>query len=419
MRLSIAARLFSAFVVVQLIGVGAVLGWYFYSVQGEIRELAGREAEAAVLRALESTESYLQPAETAAQQVRRLMQGGVLSADDPAGLERYFYEQLRSHRQFSGMFAGFPDGRFHFVIRDDKIAPGGFRSKSITIAPEGRRVVLVWRDQDFNAAETTEDPEDTYDPRKRGWYEDAVEKRDLVWSEPYIFFTAQKPGITAAAPVIDPDGNIAGVIGVDIEIGEVSTFLSRLSLGLGGPAFIMRRNGDVLAQGTGKIVLAVTTGDKTDLRFRRAEELEGVAGGAGATLMQRLSGGMDVSAPMVWQYEDGGTSHQVGSAQLSNVNWPWVVNVMVPEEGLARSARTTSLFLVVIAVMAVILACAIGYAISRRLGGSLAALKRNADWARHGNVELMQPVDSGYAEIDDTDAALQDLAARRRAGNDK
>lgn len=52
--------------------------------------------------------------------------------------------------------------------------------------------------------------------------------------------------------------------------------------------------------------------------------------------------------------------------------------------------------------------------IAQRIGRPLVALHRDAQVARQGNVELMDDLQSGYREIDDTHEILRAFAAERR-----
>jgi hypothetical protein len=79
------------------------------------------------------------------------------------------------------------------------ILKGGTRTKVIRNGPLGREVELTWRGPDYAIVKNERDPADTYDPRARGWYRSAVERRGRAWTEPYIFFTSHKPGITLAS----------------------------------------------------------------------------------------------------------------------------------------------------------------------------------------------------------------------------
>jgi two-component system cell cycle sensor histidine kinase/response regulator CckA len=83
----------------------------------------------------------------------------------------------------------------------------------------------------------------------RPWYQKAVAENGIVWTDPYIFYTSQKPGITIAGPFFDPSGNLMGVVGVDIEIDQLSVFIGNLKIGKHGKAFMLNRNSDVVAFG--------------------------------------------------------------------------------------------------------------------------------------------------------------------------
>src|SRR5690606_17851904 len=109
-----------------------------------------------------------------------------------------------------------------------------------------------WRNDDFSLAKSYVDPTDEFDPRVRRWYTRAERALTTVWTDPYIFFTSQQPGITLAAPVRNTAGGIRGVVGVDIEISSISEFLAQLRIGKTGKALIINHNGDVIAHPNSK-----------------------------------------------------------------------------------------------------------------------------------------------------------------------
>jgi hypothetical protein len=61
-------------------------------------------------------------------------------------------------------------------------------------------------------------------------------------------------------------------------------------------------------------------------------------------------------------------------------------------------------------------ACLVGYAMSRAIGTPMAKLLMNAQLARNGNIELMEEVNSGSREIDETNKILKELATQQRLG---
>ena len=82
-----------------------------------------------------------------------------------------------------------------------------------------------------------------FDPRKRPWYEQAVNTGRLTWTEPYLFAGTQQPGVTAALPLKSPGGEVAGVFGADFRLDELVEFVDGLRVGEQGKAFLL--TGDV------------------------------------------------------------------------------------------------------------------------------------------------------------------------------
>lgn len=194
---------------------------------------------------IEHSRGFLKPARGAAELATRLAESRVIASDNFDLLEKLLFQQLQIAPQFAGLFYGDEAGNFVFVMRSS--GPGPFRTKIVMRDGEARDTKLIWRDDDYNVIEEALDPADTYDPRSRLWYRNASTELRSVWTDPYIFFTSQQPGITAATPVLGEDGSLQGVVGVDIAIDAISMFLSRLNIGENGTALIMNRNGEVIA----------------------------------------------------------------------------------------------------------------------------------------------------------------------------
>mmetsp|Transcript_34747 Transcript_34747/g.90108 ORF Transcript_34747/g.90108 Transcript_34747/m.90108 type:complete len:937 (-) Transcript_34747:1044-3854(-) len=70
-----------------------------------------------------------------------------------------------------------------------------------------------------------------YDARMRTWYrltKEAKPKPAGVWTPVYLFAAVQELGITVTAPIFNSTGGLEGVIGIDLTLGAVGTFLDTL-----------------------------------------------------------------------------------------------------------------------------------------------------------------------------------------------
>jgi len=403
-------KVFLAIVVSQLFSISLILGWYFYTLRSELASLTRQRAQEAVLQSIAATEDYFKPAELAVEAGQLLLSDGILRWDQPEPLERYLFEQLRLRPLLAGLYLGNPAGEFFYVMRSTEKVEGGTRTKVIRNGSQGREIELTWRRPDYNIVTSEQDPQDTYDPRTRGWYRSAVERRGRIWTEPYIFFTSRKPGITLASAIVGKDGAVDAVLGADIEISEISRFLARGSLLRGKSVYIATSDGKVIAHSTTNVVLPDSAARDNTVRFRVVSELPGIEG----KTAKRLSEPTSTRSANVWEEDVDGQHYFVAVGQMSNIDWPWQLVVTVPKSRQLESASRSTPILIGVTGLATLFACAIGYAMSRAIGRPVTQLLTNARLARNGNIELMTEVNSGSREIRDIDEVLKEVAAQRR-----
>lgn len=413
MRFSIRNRIFLSFVAVQLVTAVVVVGWYFYTVSGELRGINRVDVEEAVLETIAATKGYFEPAERAARVTADLLAGKVLERAEPERLERYFLEQLRQTPALAGIYAGYPDGAFYYVSRSDEGGAGGTLTKEVTVDAAGRSVHLTWRDDGLTAVRSEADPADSYDPRTRPWYQAAAEQRGLVWTAPYVFFTAKKPGITAAMPVIGADDRLAAVVGLDIELSAVSRFLVQVGFRSSGSVYILSQDGDVIAHANEALVLADQPQADGTLHFRKADALPGVDGAVGRLLLAETASA-GVQALSVAEHEIEDEDYYVAAETLGDSGRPWRVVAIVRAAGVVKTLQSGNLLLLAVVLFTTGFACLAGWLIAGGVGRPMAQLRRDAAQAQQGNFELMSEDPSGIPEVDDTHDALKAMAERQR-----
>jgi hypothetical protein len=367
------------------------------------------------INTIEHSKGFLGPAEGAAELAARLAQNRVIASDNQAQLERLLFQQLQLSPQFAGVYYGSEDGSFVYVMRSPD-GPGPFRSKIITVSGAQRAVDLIWRDNDFNVVEERSDPADPYDPRTRLWYEEARAQLATIWTDPYIFFSSQQPGITLAAPVLNDRGGIRGVVGVDIEISAISGFLSRLNIGETGQALIMHRNGDVIAHPNPELLKA--TNDDGTLRFVNIREFDDPI--ARAAFARLLTGGeivvsQETTAPFIY----------AGSRFVSTVmpaisdKLPWTIAVYAPENdftGVIKRNRATNIW---IAAIVAAVTGVVGLLLANYLNKPVRAFAIRSALIAQGEIDPADPAPKTYRELEKANEALvQQIVARRQTENE-
>lgn len=93
-----------------------------------------------------------------------------------------------------------------------------------------------------------QDAAKVYDPRLRPWYQGAVQKQGMFWTDVYTWDnvfkgqTQQQVGITVSMPVFR-QGKMVGVTGIDLVLQAISKFLGALQISPHGRAFIFDSSG--------------------------------------------------------------------------------------------------------------------------------------------------------------------------------
>ena len=173
-----------------------------------------------------------------------LANASAINVDNFEQIELHLIVLLAHYPEFSGLSFAKVDGSYLYVSRDDKSIQSGFSVKYIDASQPAKQTML-WRRHSALADKHEEriDEADDFDPCNRGWYVNAALQKQLVWTDPYVFFTVKRFGVTSSMPLLSPQGDIIGVVGIDLELAELSDFLSELQISQSGSSFIVTDDG--------------------------------------------------------------------------------------------------------------------------------------------------------------------------------
>jgi len=163
--------------------------------------------------------------------------------------EKFFINSMLSYPQIQILYIGYSDGDFYEVLsytgkeqeslRESTEAPDDARFGILRqFTPVGQDdPVRLWKylNSEYQTIGSLKQYDFDYDPRLRPWYIKAIESGDTVKTNPYLFSNVNKIGITISKMI---DGNVSGVLGVDILMDEMSFFLEQMSLESEGLIFI-------------------------------------------------------------------------------------------------------------------------------------------------------------------------------------
>lgn len=234
----------ASFIVMTIIIVCA-LAYYSYNAHREAAlELTEDLLIAIDKRIATEVEAYLSPASRLVELVADLGARETFAVNEQSALEPLARQVLQTYEQLA-MF-NIADTNGNFIM--PKKMPGGHIDTKLITRTDGK-IDSRWLRRNATGEVIAIDPlpDDTYDPRERPWYTGATRSGGMYWTNVYIFYTDRKPGITAAYPITNAAGDNLGVMGIDIELGELCAFLDQLEIGDTGTPMIIDRHGMIVA----------------------------------------------------------------------------------------------------------------------------------------------------------------------------
>jgi PAS domain S-box-containing protein len=372
--------------------------------------------------AMEQTENHLSHAQTVAHLTKRLLTADVVgrSRDRLEELERYFADQLTVYPHFASIYFGEPNGDFFDVRRSSQKVPGGIRTKITVHQEEGKITRLVWRDRAHRLIAEETHYDDAYDPRQRPWYRKALAEKRIVWTDPYIFFTSNKPGITIAGPAFRGNGQLKGVVGVDLEIDELSTFISKLRIGKNGRAFMLNRNGELIAfPDPSKIA---QRGEGAAYRLTRIEELDDAISRKAFTAMHWQFDDQKrflLEAPRFGEFHHEAQTYHAMFTPFSEHQWPWVIGVYIPENDYIGTIKANRRFNIYVTLVCSLLATGLGLWLARSIIRPIASLGNEAQAISRKDFTSRFPTGSVYGEIQATADAFTAMKSALRKSKER
>lgn len=345
---------------------------------------------------IERTINHLSPAALVAQTSANIPNIENANITTNPKLEAYGMEVLRIYPQLAGFFIGNEEGDFLFTKR----FPDGSIGTQI-IERNGITNTRTWtyRDVDGNITEVEVTPAVEYDPRLRPWYEGAKATGDQYWTDIYIFFTDQKPGITAAFPITNASGETVAVIGIDVALEELSRFLETQQVGQNGLAFIVNSKGELVAFPGAN--LAMQEGES----FRPIQVAE----------MAELPV-VDAFA----EFEDAGNGRfTVESSEQTFIGsftpFPeafgkdWQIGIVVPESDFIGTIQRTNQISLLISVVILILAIGVAVIVARSISRPIEQLTEETNRIKNFELDHDTAVHSAIREVAELSSAIASM----------
>ena len=345
-------------------------------------------AQAARLTATHAS-GVLENAEAVARLGPHLVGLGQLDPGDFLALERFTLAVLRAQPHLSWVSYSDRNDRFVGAWRDARDTV--YLNRSFPVGS------LIRLEEDRVLADDTREPvrrsdDHGYRPSERPFFRAAVEQLGPSWTEPYEFYAGGGLGITCAAPLRDPRGEVRGVFTVDFSLRRLTEALDTLTVSPRGRVFIATRQGTVLSglRGSGAT---------------RAEIIETEL--AMATIRAAPTGDGPFS------FEHGGIRYLGRATPLLVGGLRWLVDVVVPEGDFTDVIDAQARQVMLLALAALAIAALGGVLLASWIARPLRELAQLALRIRRGQLDVAV-VPRSRDEIGVLTLAMTDMVAALR-----
>jgi len=334
-----------------------------------------RLMKAVATESIQNVESLLRPAENLVVTTATLMEAEILNPSLDEQLEQYLFENLRVNTNFSGMYFGWLNGDFLYVTRSspgDAASP--FLSKIISKKADGtRETQLINRNRLFEETDR-QVVDDDYDPRKRLWFE-AIKKGSIRWTQPYIFHMSKLPGVTVSIPVVNSEGEAIGVLGLDIEVNNLSGFLSKNELSANSMAMMATDDHRIVAHTDLDLILKPTVGADGKQHLAQIHEMKDdyIDAAMQALAEKQLPFVSDEVRSVEFAHE--GERHYAVFHSYNKSGVSWTVIVISPESDFISSIRNAQFWQIVSAIIVSLLITLIAFFVVLRFLKPVEALQ--------------------------------------------
>jgi adenylate cyclase len=218
-------------------------GWLWYqNGQKAVKEVASHLRDELTARIHQHIEKFLETPPLINQINADVYNMGGLNIDDVEQLEEHSWRQINAFENISYIELGTEKGDF---IGLERMEDGAINLEYKT-RTEGNSLFTFRLDEHRNRVNRK--VRHDFHTQGRPWYTRAIEAGKPTWTGIYPFFSLPvRLGLTAVRPIHDKNGNVAGVLGSDLVLTQISQFLRTLRVGKTGRTFIMEPDGMLVA----------------------------------------------------------------------------------------------------------------------------------------------------------------------------
>ena len=357
--------------VVQIFGVVSLVGYIsMRNGQRAVNDVVTQLLNEQVARVEQSLQTYLRVPHQVNKINAAAIRNGQLDLENTSQLENYFWQQLQIFDVLT--FTG--------LGLENKVNLGAERFDNGTLTV---RVSTVESNYIFETYSTNQFGERVellssikFDPRTRPWYKAAVVRGQPIWSEIYPNTAGITAYLGASMPFYNLQGKLQGVLLTNINLSQIGDFLGGLKVGKTGQVFIIERSGMLVATSTGEKPFHTTNKAYGAQRVKATESQNNLTKATAKYLAKEFNFNKSINSQQYLEFKFHGQREFINVKPFQDkYGLDWLIVVVIPETDFLEQIYQQTKITIVLCLLALLLATAIGVLTSRWLVQPILQLK--------------------------------------------
>jgi len=236
--------------VLPVVLVATVLTWLAYSTGRQSANDLANQSMQQIHHRIEEHLTHLLDMPPAINELnKRMLTTGQLSLDQMDRNRVPVFEVLNIFPAVSSVVIGAESGEVMWIIRYP-----GETTYEYAIKKSPDAAMEEYRLDGHGQTRGSQLSQYLFQTTQRPWYRAAVEADHATWGHVYVWVRNGR-GETLGVPYVEPirnsAGAITGVLNCELTLADISTFLKQLQIGKTGKAFILERDGNLVANSEG------------------------------------------------------------------------------------------------------------------------------------------------------------------------
>lgn len=405
-----------SFFLVLIIACGSIIYYNFSKTSSAFLADVESDIQKAAEAIVTNTKSSLQPAATMSLLISSVMKNQTSVLEQPNDITALSMQMLLNFPQLAAIYNGDSQGNVLSISRvtgqetypfdTSKSLPKDTAYEEHMIDRRQAKALESYTYRDIWGTVVGQDtrllPPNSYDPRKRPWYQGAEKSKALYWTDPYTFALSKDVGITAATPILAEDKKSVKIVSsADITMNDLSKLVAKYKIGQFGISFIFDKQGNLIGYPNLKKV-KIKTKD-APITVLKVTDLDD-------PLVLHSYETYKKNGQNSYLFEENGETYLATFVKIGQeFNKNWTIGFIVKRDEFLVAANDMTRTMMIFAVVTLLLSTILIYIVSRNISRPIEATAAQLEAIGRFDIDTSNPVETRFFEIEQMNQALMKM----------